>query len=274
MACATAAGAVFLFLAILLPLSQRAAADDFTSAGAAEETDRSAAPPASDEFAKQWYVFGGVVQSFPRLNDATKEIDHRINRPFRLIAPGFDDVKTFADQRDDMMIASLFLGGGRTISKRWDWFVQAGYSQGEIRTKASNISLLLMPLKTDVTIERSNFFTSLGVSFHPFGMTELGEYSSLKSRLRHAKPFLASTWNWNYLTFDADVKAGFGPFRRLMRVEEGNVWNPWSLGLTTGVDIPVTKHSMLCLNAQYSWFIDQGDDFSGPTLITYWKRFF
>ena len=106
------------------------------------------------------------------------------------------------------------------------------------------------------------------------GMAELGEYKSIKERLKHAKPFLASTWNWNYLTFDADVKAGLGPFRRLVRIKDGDVWNPWSFGLTTGVDIPVTKRSMLCLNAQYSWFVDQGDDFSGPAIITYWKRFF
>jgi hypothetical protein len=197
-----------------------------------------------------------------------------VNRPFRFLAPGFEDVRTFADQRDDFMIWCPFVGVGKTLSKRWDAFAQAGYARGEVRTKASDPSILLLPLHTDVTFERSSFFAGPGLAFYPTGMPERQKFDSVLQRLKAAKPFVATTLSWNYLTFDANVHAGVGPLRKLVEKKECKEWDLWSLGLTVGLDVPTTTRSAVSVNLQYNRFLDHSGDFSGPALNVYWKKFF
>ncbi|HIJ66011.1 MAG TPA: hypothetical protein HPP77_08670 [Candidatus Hydrogenedentes bacterium] len=222
----------------------------------------------------EWYFYTGNVNVHPRLDDAEKEIDRMINRRFRLFAPGFDDIRTFSDQRDDMMIWNGLIGVGRTLSRHWDFFFQAGYAAGKVRTEATDLSIFLIPLQTDITLERSSAFVGPGLAFYPRGMSRRAKYDSFAGRLKQAKPFVATTLAFNYLTFDADVKAGFVPLGGLIRQKESRRWRPWNAGLSLGADIPLTKKTVLSTNAQYSFFFDEGGDFSGPAFNFYCKRFF
>lgn len=238
-------------------------------------------PPASEqqEAAEQpdelrWFFFWGSTNTHPRLKDASKLIDRQINDTLRLIAPGFDDVRTFADQRDELMIWTPFVGIGRVLSPRWDAYFQMGYSEGEIQTEATNASLLLLPFHTDVKLERSNFFAGIGTTFFPWGMAELDKYVSVKERLKHTKPFVGSVLSWNYLSFDAKIKPGFRPFGNIADIRQSEDWHIWSVGVSSGIDIPLSRRSKLSFNASYNFFLDHGADFSGPSFSIMSKRFF
>ncbi|HQM99510.1 MAG TPA: hypothetical protein PLL36_00450 [Candidatus Hydrogenedentes bacterium] len=126
-------------------------------------------PAAAAEKERDWYLSIGSSNSYPRMKDAEARIDNEVNRMFRLVAPGFEDVKTFSDQRDDLMIWTPFLSVGRKLSEHLAAFAQVGYTAGSVHTKGTNASLLLLPLHTDVTFKRSSFFAGLGVEWYPWG---------------------------------------------------------------------------------------------------------
>lgn len=239
-----------------------------------------AQPAASDSGAEPeakaspWYFFTGNINNQPRLHRAKKLIDQQINQPFRLIAPTFDDVKTFADQRDEFMIWTPYVGVGRKLSLRWDAFFQIGYSAGDVQTDANNTSLFLLPLHTDVTEKRSSFFTGLGLAFYPVGMPEMRKYNSVAERLKNARPFLVSTISWNYLTFEARIRAGIKPFGDFIKIDEKDHWSPFSSGLALGLDIPLSDTSAFSMNVQYNQFFEESDDFSGLGFNFYWKKSF
>ncbi len=46
-----------------------------------------------------WYLIHGSSNNHPKLDEASELIDNQINKPFKAIAPGFSDVRTFSDQR-------------------------------------------------------------------------------------------------------------------------------------------------------------------------------
>ncbi len=221
-----------------------------------------------------WYLFAGDMFSFPRLDNASKQIDRQINRTFRMIAPHFKDVKTFADQRDTLMIQTPFLGLVRVLNDNLDVFVQAGYTAGSVRTRAENWSLLILPLHTDVKFERSNFFIGLGSHWHPWGSAELKAYDSWGERFRGSKIFFAGSVNYNYLTFDADVRAGLGPFGKPLRIQQSDIWRLWNVSTLVGVDVPYNERTMFCFNVNYNTFLDHGADFSGFASSIYLKWFF
>jgi hypothetical protein len=246
----------------------------FQCAWAEDAASKAGPKQSADDEVSRWYVLVGSVNNQPRLDDAARQIDREINRTFKLLAPGFDDVKTFEDQRDDFLIWTPYVGVGRVLSKRWDVFFQAGYAEGDIRTRQTNLTRILVPLHTDIEFHRSSFFIGPGVAFYPMGVIEHETRDSIKDRLKSAKPFAAATFNYNYLGFDAEVKAGLPGLGSLMKQKQKERWEIWSTGATLGMDIPLTKRSSLSLNGQYNFFLDHGDDFSGPAFNIYWKRFF
>ena len=237
-----------------------------TAGSGAEDLDAAPSP--------QWYLSIGMASNHPQLRAAEKQIDSEINGLFGLIAPGFDDVRTFSDQRDTFMIWTPFVSVGRTLSTRWDLFGQVGYTAGKVRTKATDPSLLLLPLHTDVSFERSAFFAGLGVEWFPWEMPELRKYTSLTDRLTHSKPFLGTTLNWNYLTANADVKAALVPFGTLLKIEQPETWRVWNAALYVGLDVPLGSRTTLCANVAYNLFFDYGDDFNGPSGSIYWQWHF
>jgi hypothetical protein len=221
-----------------------------------------------------WFVFIGHMRSHSRLDQAAEDIDAEINGLFQAIAPGFDDVRTFEDQRDGAGIIIPIAAVGKVLNEHWDVFLQVGYSEGKVRTEQSNISWLLWPLNSDVILRRSSFLVGVGVDYYPWGMARLGDYDTIGARLRNARPFVASTLNWNHLTFEADIKAGPWPFSSLIKIKDERDWDIWNVGVTAGVDVPLGAKSTLSANVSYSFFFEEHRDFNGFSLIFYWKRYF
>lgn len=221
-----------------------------------------------------WYFFFGNMTNFPNLHDASKQIDSQITKPLKLLAPGFDAPKSFSNQRNDVMIHTPFVGLVRELNSHWDLFVQSGYTQGKVRTKDTDLSILLAPLYTNITFKRSSFFAGVGTHWHPWGTCTMTQYDSWAARLRAAKPFFATSINWNYLTFDADIKAGFVPFRKAIRITKSDTFEIWSHNAVFGVDVPLDKKTLFAFNVNYNTFFEHGADFSGPSFSTYIKRYF
>ena len=261
---------------VFLWTSSAPAAEEATAAEPTQLELGHAVCPGDDTASQdyRWCFFAGNMTNFPRLKDASDRVDREVNKTLRLIAPGFDDVKSFGDQRDDVMIHTPFLGFGRILNDYFDVFLQAGYTRGVVETKATDWSLLLVPLRTNVTFERSSFFLGLGTHWHPWGRPVLMKYDGWKARVRGTKPFFATSVNWNYLTFDADVKGAFFPLGNILHIEQSDIFKVWSWSALVGVDMPLTKHTCFSYNVNYNTFFRYGDDFSGPSMSVYMKYLF
>lgn len=243
------------------------------SASFAEESGTNNLSLKQDKFS-DYYWFAGMVNNHPFLKNAEDQINSQINRTFRLVAPGFSDVKTFKDQSDDMMIWTPFVGLGIKLSKRWDMFAQTGYTAGSVQTKATDMSLLILPLKTNVEFKRSSFYAGIATSFYPWGMPKLADYKSFSDKLKNVRPFLAAGVNWNYQHAETNVKAGSWVFDALLHKTQKDSWRDLSGTLFVGMEVPLGKLSSLCLNGAYNHFFKYDDDFSGPSFSIYWKRRF
>ena len=244
-----------------------------TSAWAANADASAPAEEAAAE-SSPWYFFHGSTNSHPRLHKADREIDRELNSMFRLIAPGFDDVKTFSDQADEFMIWAPFVGVGRKIGTHWDVFFQVGGSAGSVHTESDDISLLLLPWHADVVIKRSNIFVGPGVAWFPFGFPQNKPKMTWGERFNRTRPYLMATLSWNRMTYKADVKAGLKPFGNFIQNKRQDSWHPFSSNLGAGVDVPLTKNTTLSLNGQYGFMFDYGEDFNGANFAIFFKHAF
>jgi hypothetical protein len=222
-------------------------------------------------YAGKWFLLFGGVNSHPRLEKASRLVDNQINHTFRLIAPGFDDVTTFADQRDDFMLWSPWFSVGRKLTTHLDVFLQAGYVEGEVESRASDTSIFLVPLHTDVRFHRSSLFLGTGFDWYPWGMAQKPLSGGLRECLKNTRPFMGLTQNWNYLTAGARVSAGFAPWPDMLRVRQDERWSTWNTGFFVGTETPVTSRLLVCTDFSYNLFYKYSDDFSGPSVSFYCK---
>ncbi len=217
---------------------------------------------------QSWFVMFGMTNSHPALRDASRTIDRELNLPFRLVAPGFEDIRTFKEQADDFGIWSPMIGIGRNLNEYWDVYLQGGYSRWTIPTRQTNISLLLLPLHTDIQLTRSNFFAGAGATYFPWRMPELQKYESISERLQNTRPYLGMYVQYNYLTFDGRIRARPLPLPRIINREESDAWHDVSIGGQIGLETPLTERTTISFNVQYNRFLDNHRDFSGPGLGT------
>jgi len=233
------------------------------------------APAESDAHAAplRWHFLAAAVNTYPKL-ESEQLVDRFYNRPLRLLAPGFDDVRTFNDVSDDGLMWPPHIGVGRVLGDRWDVFFEAGYSAGKVRTKATDPSLLILPMHTDFEILRQAFYAGVGVDYYPWRTVALGEYHGFAERFRAARPFLGSRLTWTWASYDAKAKVGFEPFGTLVQVQLADEWLLPSLNLCVGADVPLTPRSLVTVNAGYNFFKDRAYDFEGPAFTIGWKYFF
>ena len=221
----------------------------------------------------RWHFLAAAVNTYPKL-ESEQLVDRFYNRPLRLLAPGFDDVRTFSDVSDDGLMWPPHIGVGRVLGDRWDVFFEAGYSAGKVRTKATDPSLLILPMHTDFEILRQAFYAGVGVDYYPWRTVALGEYHGFAERFRAARPFLGSRLTWTWASYDAKAKVGFEPFGTLVQVQLADEWLLPSLNLCVGADVPLTPRSLVTVNAGYNFFKDRAYDFEGPAFTIGWKYFF
>ena len=225
-----------------------------------------------EETPHRWFLLFASVNVYPKLG-SEKLLDKSFNRPMHVLAPTYDDAKTFGDLRDDCLLWPPHFGVGRVLSNHWAAFAEGGYSAGKVRTKADDPSILLLPLHTDVEIQRGALYAGLGLDFFPNGMVEHRTYKGFMERLRASKPYLGARVTWTYATYDAKVKAGFKPLGNLIDVKPSDGWLVPSVNTNLGIEVPFNKQNLLSANFGYNFFAARKFDFDGPSLSIAWKHF-
>ena len=223
-------------------------------------------------FERRWFVFASLDNAYPGL-EREELIQKYFNPAMRLLAPGFEDVYTITDLRDDHLIWPPHVGFGRTMSKRWTIVFQAGYTAGKVRSKATDPSILLLPLHTDFEIRRGAFFWGFGVDYHPFGAVELRAYDGIWERLAAARPSLGTRLTWTRASFKAKIKVGFVPIGNIIRLKFEDAWSIPSVNLNVGFDVPIDENNALHFNGGYNIFADQRGDFEGTAFTISWKHY-
>lgn len=274
-------GALALCLLVPLVMVAMAGAEEPEGLLDAGQTAPSRAPssvvqaPVHDEPEQplRWFVYVGLVNAYPKL-EREELIERYFNPAMRLVAPGFDDVRTVRSLRDEYKLWVPQFGVGRIVGRRWSLFLQGGYTAGKVRSKSDDLSIFLLPLHTDFEIKRGALSTTLGVDFFPFGVVRLKEYDGILERLRGTKPKVGSSLTWTYATFTAKIKAGLKPFPNVLDIELSNAWYLPSINTNIGMDIPLGPRTSLGFNVGYNHYWEQEGDFEGPAFNVTWNYFF
>lgn len=225
-----------------------------------------------DNASLDWFVFIAGVNVYPKL-ESEKLIDNLFEPAMQLIAPGYGGVRTISDLRDQGLLWPPHLGIGRVLTPKLAVFVQGGYSAGKVRTQRSDTSIFLLPLHTDFEIMRGAGYLGFGVDYYPWGMPELRRYETVGERLKAARFALGARLTATYATFDAKVRLALRPFPNIgIRLSDG--WLVPSANFNAGVDVPLTRNSMLFANAGVNYFWKRAYDFGGPSFTLGWKYFF
>ncbi|MFP4500068.1 MAG: hypothetical protein ACLFTT_03630 [Candidatus Hydrogenedentota bacterium] len=230
-------------------------------------------PEESEEtIAREWFFFLAGVNVYPRLKSEGL-IDDLFEPAIRLIAPGFGDVRTFGDVRDNGLMWPPHVGIGRVLSPEFAIFIQGGYSIGTVRTQSVNRSIFLLDLETDFKIRRGAAYFGFGVDYYPWGMPELKKYETWKDRIRAARPALGGRFTATYALYEAKVDLHLRPLPNIpIRLDDG--WLTPSFNVNIGLDVPVSEKNALFGNAGYAFFLDRADDFAGWAFTIGWKHFF
>lgn len=228
------------------------------------------APDAPEQ--RRWFFMYSVVNVHPKL-ESERMLDQFLNRPLRAMAPGFKDVKTFGDLRDDFLMWPPHIAFGRVLSDHWAWFIQGGYSAGPRRTLSRDRTWIGLPLQTDLEIRRGAAYVGGGLDFYPFGMPEQRDYDGFADRLRNTRPILGGRLTWTRATYDAKVKIAMLPFPNFVNLKLGDEWSVLSVNLNAGFDMPLNERHVFNFNAGYTKFWEQDHDFSGPVFTVGWKYF-
>ena len=246
--------------------------DGPTSRFRAGETPSAVAQPA-EPMVPRWFLLGCLVDVYPKL-ESERLIRQLLEPAMRLIAPGFEDVKTVGDLRNQGLLWAPHVGIGYVLSRRWAAFFQMGYAAGNVRTKGNVPSLLILPLKTNFEIFRGAFYPGVCVDFFPRGMPDLREYHGLWERLRHAQPVMGLRFTETYATYRVKAQARFADFPNFLDVKLKDAWWVPSINANVGVDIPLDRHNVLTFNAGYNFSMKRAYDFDGVAITAGWKHFF
>ena len=228
---------------------------------------------ATSEEESPWFLVFSMLNVYPKL-ESEELIRQYLNPGMRLIAPEFQNVRTPGDLRDEHLLWTPEIGIGRTLSPRWAANIYLGYSEGTIRTKATNPSIFGAPLKTDFEIYRSAAYFGLSANFFPWGMPERRDYSGLSDRLQNSKVNLGFRLTHSYAGYKVKVKAAFGEHPDFLDLKLKDNWWVTSFNPNIGADIPINKHNDLILNAGYSFAFTKGYDFDGAGFTIGWKHYF
>jgi len=232
-----------------------------------------AQPAAPEEDRRRWFFLASLVNVYPRL-EREQLIKEYFDPLVNVLAPGSDGVTTFTDMRDAHLLCPPQFAFGYLLSDHFALSSHFGYSEGNVHTKSSDISLLLLPLYVDFKIRRSALYVGLDLDYYPLGAVESRDYKGVADCLKHAKPSLGARLTWTNAGFAARVRVGLWPVKELVKIRLSDTWGIPSLNLNAGVDIPVSKNSVIALNAGYNFFQEEKQDFNGSAYTVAWRYFF
>lgn len=221
--------------------------------------------------ARRWFFLAIMTNAYPRME--TEGLIDYFDKGMRLVAPGFDDVKTVSDLRDNHMIWSPHFGIGLALNDHWTLFVEGGYAGGKVRTEANDLSIFLVPWHTDFEITRTATYASVGVDWSPWGQPQRRELNGLRERIGAARPFAGARAIFTYATYRAKVKFGFKPGKGIA-VKIRDAWFIPGLNVVGGLDVPVSSESVLTVAAGYTFFSKRAHDFNSLDVTVAWKYYF
>ncbi len=221
----------------------------------------------------RWFTLPALINVYPKLESETL-IRKYFNPAMRLLAPGFEDVRTISSLCDEHLLWVPDAAFGYVVSPRWALYLHFGYSGGKVRTKADNTSLLLLPLHTDFEIYRSSSYIGLCADLFPWGMPERRPYASLRERLSNIRPSIGFRLTENYAGYKVKAKAGLTNFTKFLNLDLKEYWWVTTYNMNIGVDIPVNECNALVLNAGYNISFSRGYDFDGMAFTVGWKHYF
>lgn len=228
---------------------------------------------APEPLPSKWFFKIAAVNVYPKM-ESEKPIETLFNPAMRLLAPGFDDVRTVGGLRDKGRLWPPHLGFGRVLSDHWVLSFQAGYTVGKVRTKANDASRFRLPLHTDFEIQRGALFAGASLDFYPFTTPDRKKFHGLVERLRAARPMVGLSLTWTYATYNAKIKVGFKPLPNIVNLELEDAWTIPSISPRVGLDVPLTPRTQIGFDAGYNFFADEKQDFEGPSYTIAWKYFF
>ncbi len=131
---------------------------------------------------RRWFLHFGGVNAYPKM-ESEGVVDY-FDGAMKLLAPGYDDVKTIGDLRDQHLLWPPQIGVGYVLSPRWVVAMQLGWSEGKVRTKDDDTSIFLLPLHTDFEIKRGAWFVGANLEFFPWKVSQQREYAGWKDRIK------------------------------------------------------------------------------------------
>lgn len=223
---------------------------------------------------RRWFVLVGLVNVYPRL-EREQLIKELLDPALQTLAPGYRGTKTFTDMRDDHLLWPPQIAVGRILSRHFALSIHGGYSAGTVHTDKRNPSVLLgVPLYSDVKIRRYATYLGLDLDYYPWGMVEQKPYANWGERLRGMRPTLGARHTWTWAGFDADIRLGLWPFEEAVKVKLNDSWALPNITLVAGLDIPLNQRSAIILNAGYSFFWQEKQDFAGSAFTLGWRYVF
>lgn len=219
-----------------------------------------------------WFVLPALINVYPKL-ESENLIRKYYNPAMRVLAPGFNDVRTVGALRDEHLLWTPDLSVGRVLSPHLAVYVHFGYSGGKVRTKRKDTSLILLPLRTDFEIFRSAAYVGLCADVFPWGMPERRKYDGIGDRLKNTRPCIGFRLTETYASYRVKVKNGFIPGVHVLNLELSDNWWVPSFNVNLGADIPIDAHNALTVNGGYNFSFSKDHDFDGAAFTVAWKRY-
>lgn len=272
-------GLIALLAQLLLPLVSAAQSAQPIALPGAPESNPGVEEQSTDskDFEKRWFVFGGLTNYQTRLEESEKQIDAEINDLFGKVIPRWKKPITFKDWSDDLKLWDAWIGVGRDISPRWNWFVDVGGGAGTIKNSEWYYPLLI-PLKVDVDFTRTELFAEAGTDFYPWGKPENSSEqqagSGLMRSLRATRPYFSLAVGYNRQTAIGDVRIDRPFIDRIARIKDEEAYDLLYVNPRISIEMPLTQRDSINFTAGYAFFDQHPDEFNSFASGVFFKHKF
>jgi hypothetical protein len=232
-------------------------------AGKSQHIDSPSQP--KQAFEKQWFIFGGLMNYQTRLEESEAQIDAEINGLFGKVIPRWKEPTTFKDWSDDLKLWDAWIGVGRDISPKWNWFVDAGGGAGTIENSERYYPLLI-PLTINVDFERTELFAEAGLDWYPWGKpeksTNVQTGSGFARSLKATRPYLSLAAGYNHQTAIADVRIDAPIIGQIVRIKDEQSYDMLYLNPRVSIETPITKKTSINFTFGYIFFDEHAEEFN------------
>jgi hypothetical protein len=220
-----------------------------------------ATKPAPEKPARNQFWFVGTSNYHLLLHESESRITNQMDRPFKVLFPGWKRPTTFKDWSDEYVVWDMWGGYGFDLSKRFSWSIYGGGGAGTI-PNARTYYPLLIPVKFKVDFTRVSGMIGSSVSWFPLGRPEFRNGGILKNILA-TRPVAEMNIGFNHQISDAKVRLGLPGFDHLVKIKENNAYDLFWTSPRLGFETPVTETNSLNALIGYVFFNDHAREYDG-----------